>query len=548
MRINLYVSTASSWFHSIPVNMFTGMEWKIGTPLTVLSKLDWDKPILIRSDYLIEYEKPTQYNDSWAIKRVDGFVKLETDIFSDVTGRLDKKDLNLLIVRMDNLDAADSDTSFSIVGRLDTHDLTHSINYDNDIKQIDADTSFKVAGKLNTSDIYQPLKWGYSVNNFLVGGSILAPNLVDPDALTHGVTWDNSDVWHDLDHWDETLIVNAGVIRIVNVINMVTLPDRTPIRFSDLSLSTDLDSFAWVANFTIADSVSLALIKPTGLNVKEIEISINGELFNVFVARTSTSAVANKEGVQRRTKVIAWSNIKLLGYPYTSKSSYTEPSQSTPSGLVASELVGTGFTHTWDTVSWTIPPKVYGYIDKPPLMAIIELAQSVGAVIIPHTEDKSFAVKPYYPISPWDWGTAIPALSLTENSFFTIDTEFSPQESPDSVYVYGEENGGVGVKVVKQGTAGLITMPTIVDKHITDTIAGTERGRIEIAKAGFKEIVPVTTYVDVIGGIIKPQTLIEVTESGGGTWRGMTTSVNVTLKSNGNAIIQSLNIERHYEV
>ncbi len=89
-------------------------------------------------------------------------------------------------------------------------------------------------------------------------------------------------------------------------------------------------------------------------------------------------------------------------------------------------------------------------------------------------------------------------------------------------------------------------MPDVVDKHITDTIAGTERGRIEVAKAGHKEIIPVTTYVDE-NGIIMPFELLEINEAGGGSWRGMVVKTAISYARLGNALVQSLDIERHYD-
>lgn len=382
----------------------------------------------------------------------------------------------------------------------------------------------------NSVDIDKSLTYGYSINNFLVGGSTDTNYPVDEAAVNP----------------PEPPPVAGEVITFVNVINVVVLPERTPISFTNLSLSIDLDSIAWVFNFDIADQASLNLIKPQGAVVKEVEIDINGEKFVVFIGKTSTSTSATDTGgVQRRIKCTGWSATKQLTYPYSSKKSHTENSSSTPSGILNSELTGTGFTGTWDSPSWTLPANVFNYIDKAPLAAISELVLSIGSIIVPHPVDKSFSVKPRYPISPWNWSTATPDLYMSESQFFTIDTEWVPAESPDSIYVYGEEQG-VGVKCVKQGTAGLVTLPTIVDKHITDVVAGAERGRIEVSRNGFKEIIPITTYLSETG-IIMPHMLIEVTDSLGGTWRGMVIGVSLTIKRVGNAIVQSINVERHYD-
>lgn len=394
--------------------------------------------------------------------------------------------------------------------------------------------SSKLWDRTKNVDVEKSLKYGYSINNFLVGGDTRNGYLIDEDATEPPEP-----------PVDPT--VTGEVINIVNIINVVTLPERTPIEFTNFTLARDLDSVAWVVNFDIATAASLALVKPVGLNTKELEIDINGQKFNVFIGRTSTSASVDDKGkVTRRIKCTGWSNSKLLSFPYHPKRSYTETSSSTPSGILSTELASAGFTGTWSSVSWTIPANLYSYFDKAPLAAIADLASAVGAVIVPDNDGKGITVKPRYPISPWGWDTATVDYTLAESQFFTMDTDWVPQESPDSIYVYGEENSGVAVKCVKSGTAGLVTLPTVVNKYITDTVAGTERGRIEVCKAGFKEIIPVSTYVDG-NGIIEPQSLIEVIDLVGGTWRGMVISTSLNIKRNGNAIVQSLQIERYYE-
>ena len=400
------------------------------------------------------------------------------------------------------------------------------------LSPVDNDTDLPWSGLGELVSLDKSINYGYSINAFVISGGTNANYPVDEDALVEPPI-DPPEV--------------GEVIRIVNVVNVVVLPSRTPIEFTNLTLSIDLNSVAWTANFDIADLTSLALIKPSGATRKEVEININGDLFNVFIGKTSTSLSGSREkGTTRAIKCVGWSKTKELSHPYHNKRSHTELSSSTPSGLLNGELTGTGFTGTWNSVSWTIPANVFSYLEKAPLAAISELAKSVGAVIVPHQENDSFTVEPYYPISPWNWSTSPVDYTLSEAAFFTIDTEWLPQESPDSIYVYGEEIGGVAVKCVKQGTAGLVTLPTVVDKYITDTIAGTERGRIEVAKNGFKEIVPVTTYIDG-NGIIKPQSLLEVNAIGGGTWFGMVIGTSISIKRNGNAVIQALQIERHYD-
>jgi len=409
------------------------------------------------------------------------------------------------------------------------------------IKPIDYDKLRTRLSSLNSSttypwgvtkivDIYEDLKWGYGNNDFNVGGAVSNEYLVDADTL-------------NLPTPDST-----RVITFVNVVNVYVLPARTPIQFSDFKLSYDIDSVAWNFSMTVPDKATANMVKPTQLNVIELEVNINGSVFLVFVAKTSTTKNTENDGtVVTRIKCSGFSIHKLLSHPYSSKKSKTYATTSAPSGILNDQLIGTGFTGTWGSVTWTLPANTLSYIDKSPLGVMSELASAVGAIILPTPDSKDFTIKPRYPISPWQWDIMSPDIALSENNFFSIDTEWIPQESPDSIYVFGEDNNGVAVKCTINGRAGNKTLPSVTNKYMTDTTPATERGRIEVAKNGFIEIVPVSTYVDPIIGIIQPLSLVEVTESDNVTkWKAQVVSNSLTLKRNGNALVQNLQLERHY--
>lgn len=390
------------------------------------------------------------------------------------------------------------------------------------------DSRWEKPNKVDLVD--KKLTYGYSVNAFIVAAMV--DGNYTTDAPVDPVDPDN----------------NSKVVIFVNNINIVTIPDRIPLEFTAFNMSIDLDSVAWVFNFTIANQESVTRVKPSGMTVKFVEIDINGDKYECFVGRTKTSIGTDKSTgkVTRATTCVGWSAVKQLSYPYSPKRSYIDVSGSTPSGILSTELDGTGFTGVWGSVDWALPSGVFGYVEKAPLAAISELVQSVGAVINPDKTGDGFSISPRYPISPWNWATSTADVELNELEFFTIDSEWIPASSPDSIYVYGEGEHGVGVKCVKTGTGGVNTLTTVVDKHITDTVAAIERGRIEVSQSGFKEIVPITTYVGEVG-ILQPQMLAKVNAIDGSVWYGMVVSVKVNLVRNGNAITQSISLERHYE-
>jgi len=567
----------------------TGCRFEKAKPIDSLNKASWSTTNVMDSNFSIRYDKPEEINMMFDFKYEHGQfksiflntglpwdkfeelnlivkgVKLGINFFGSMSTGLpwDKfEELNLIVKGVKNINQPieqstnfgfrnvdvtyskpNPDSEFRYIPTTDflitaevvsfTGDFEQPIDYDlvkTRLSPVDS-TTIMSWDKTTPVDAYQRLTYGYGLNNFLIGGGVRLDYKVDDDAINPV---------------DPPIITE--VIRLVNTINVVKLPERTPVNFTNFTLSHDLDSIAWVVNFDIADEATLNLIKPSGLTTVDLEININGELFIVFIARTSTGLKGDRvKGVQRNIRCTGYSRTKLLTHPYISKRSRTETSSSTPAGIMANELAGTGFAGVWSSPTWTLPANRFSYFDKSPLAAISELAESIGSVLVPSPDTDILTVLPRYPTSPWNWGIVVVDRTLNESEFFSVDTDWQPREKPDSVYVYGEENGGAAVKCVQQGTAALVTLPDVVNKYITDTIAGTERGRIEIAKNHIDEVIPVTTYVSTVDGVIKPRELLEINALGGGTWRGMVSAVSLSIVRNGSAIIQSLKIERRYD-
>ena len=102
-------------------------------------------------------------------------------------------------------------------------------------------------------------------------------------------------------------------------------------------------------------------------------------------------------------------------------------------------------------------------------------------------------------------------------------------------------NQGVEVNVKRQGTAGDVPVGTVVDALITDVDAGTERGRIEIARTGDRIEQGLAMPVLAPVGVLLPGTLLRAT----GQWTGLVTGVAITVQR-GEAldVQQQVSVER----
>ncbi|MGY8871569.1 MAG: hypothetical protein ACKVJE_14115 [Pseudomonadales bacterium] len=332
------------------------------------------------------------------------------------------------------------------------------------------------------------------------------------------------------------------VVHIMNIVNLVSLPDLTPIAFSQATLSRDIDSYAWTLNANLMNQASVDLISPRGGMIKEIRLTINGDVWEFFVSKISeTERFANKTWT-----VVAYSKTKLLSSPYSVQKTHTETSGSTAAQIATNELFGSGFTLNWSAVDWSIPANVFSYSAKAPIASVLSLTNAIGAVIAPHPANKELTVKPRFTHSAWDWDTATQDRTIPRALFSEMSEEYQPQIKYNAVYVAGQEYGAL-VKVKQLSTAGDSLLPDIVDNLLTDAIANTERGRIELSKSGHKEVFSGRIFYDQAAGFVDIGELIKIVASDGSSWKGVATANSIAISKMGAVVYQNLSILRHYE-
>ncbi len=386
---------------------------------------------------------------------------------------------------------------------------------------------------LNPIDVDRTLTWGYGLNNFVIGGVTTITSRPDPIIPPEP---------------DPPIVhINYEVYRVVNTVNITVRPSGQFLDFENFSITRDVESFAWTCTFDLLTAESYNLVRPVGRTLQTIDININGTIFTVFVGKANTSIRASDNGTTRVYRCTAWSNLKRLSYPYARRRSFTDSQARTAAQIATNELTGTGFTVDWQTVDWQVPSGVHTYQNKTSLGAVLGVVNGIGGVIVPDLSENTFTVRPYYPVSPWNWDDEFTQINrqMNESQFFSIDNDTIPRDNPNGVYVYGQEQG-VGVFAVRLGTAGNELLPDVVDRYITANNAGQERGRIEVARNSFIELIPMSTYIDE-NGIIMPQELIEFTALDGTTWRGMVVQTTVNCSRVGTALTQQITIARFFD-
>lgn len=336
----------------------------------------------------------------------------------------------------------------------------------------------------------------------------------------------------------------------MNTVNVVRLPDRTPIDMTQLSLGLDADSWAWTLRGEVTPA-SLALIEPTAAGTVDIEVEINGWTWVFMIERYRQ----RRQFANQRYTVEGVSRTQLLASPYAPLRAKLMSSDIGAKQAAQEELLNTGFTLNWDTLpgattpDWIIPGGVFAYQDKTPLQAIKWITDTAGAILLPSPNADELTVQPRYKVPPWQLSSAtvdaiIPAAMVTD-----LSLDWQPRTLFNGVYVSGVSHG-VGVDVARSGTPGDVPAPDVYEDLLVATEVNTERGRQVIADSGNQALVGFTLPIpESLGapGVVMPGMIIEFVE-GGASWRGYAISTNITAPRSGNvAVTQQLTIVRHYE-
>jgi hypothetical protein len=344
----------------------------------------------------------------------------------------------------------------------------------------------------------------------------------------------------------------SEVYILVNNAQMIALPSGTPLAFSDLSISLDLDAFAWTCSAAILNRASAELIKPQASGPVEIEVTVNAYQWRFIVERYSTDRRFGKD----RYTIKATSKTAMLGAPYAPKRSRRITAPVNAAQAMGQELDGTGFTVSWfaGMPDYVIPANAWGYQDKTAIEVITELARAVGAVALPSRMSSEVRIRPRYRVSPWALD-ALPEAQLDAIILDSITLSYSAQWTPRPLFnrvLVSGISAGVAVDVTRQGSAGDAPAPDVYDDLNLDPQQCAERGRAIIAESGDQEIVTLEIPLPTSGspGLLVPGDLIEwrdTMSAGVGTWRGLVLENRVTVSEPGAAkVIQSIQVERHH--
>lgn len=339
---------------------------------------------------------------------------------------------------------------------------------------------------------------------------------------------------------------------IMNSSSLIAVSEDEPLQFSDLSIELDADSFSWKMTCSILNRESMDLIRPTAAGPAEVLATINGHEWRFIVERYSL----DRQFANERWRINGVSRAQLLAEPYALKRTARIEDPTNMALAMADQLEFTGFSTELQQGlrDYVIPAGAWGYENKNAMEVIVELADAVGAIIVPHrTEDVLQIRHRYKQTVPWQFDELSEAeldAIVPDSMVIGFSSQWRPQPEYNYVFISGVTDG-VATEVIRQGTAGDVAAPDIFDDLNVDAQQCRQRGISALAEGGNQEIVTIETVLPTSGapGLIEPGMIVEYryTKIPEDSWRGIVLSTSISVSNPGaGRVIQNLKIERHH--
>ncbi|MDD5277202.1 MAG: hypothetical protein PHR16_14105 [Methylovulum sp.] len=339
--------------------------------------------------------------------------------------------------------------------------------------------------------------------------------------------------------WQSLFIPKKRVYIVLNEVLIQRLPELTALDCTDLSISGDVDNWTWSFNATLASARQLDLIKPVdALNPREVRITINGQAWDFIVEGWGRSRTFPKSGVT----ISGRSTSAYLADPYAIISSTNNAADIGAQQLADWAVQYTDWTIDWQlSPDWLVLATAFNYRGTP-LGQLLKLAEAAGGVVQTAPHLKQISLLKRYPVLPWDWATATPYAQIPEDIMLGLGSTYSVKPSYNAVYVSGE-SVGVTAQVTRDGTAGELVAPMVVNPLVTDVYAARSLGERILADTGAQELFKFEMPVEPIVGVVPLNVLLEIDEAAV-LRRGLSRSIQINASwSNGLVVRQQIEVE-----
>lgn len=274
----------------------------------------------------------------------------------------------------------------------------------------------------------------------------------------------------------------------------------------------------------------------------EIEIGANGQTWRAWVTKVRPMRKFGQDS-------LSFDGVSLsaeLAAPYAAPRSRTTMESLTAQQIALQELDGTGWSLDWRIVDWTVPAGAYSVQHMTPMQALQRIVEAVGGYLQTHPTARILRVLKQYPVLPWHWGAATPDVAVPVAALQSLGTDWQEKPAYEGVYVSGQGHG-VNALVLRDGAAGSVLAPMVVDALLTEPDANRARGEAILADTGVQSVESTALALDETLGVIEPGALIRVSDTDPWTALCRSCELDISWTEPGGLVIwQTLSLERHY--
>lgn len=337
---------------------------------------------------------------------------------------------------------------------------------------------------------------------------------------------------------EPVIVPVRGVYMVTNSVSLVRVSDGAPVRCDSIAASLDSESWSWGATLALPAS-EFDLVAPTLTGPVELLATINGTPLHLRAEQVGRERVFGSSSLRVQCR----GRIAELDGPYAAIKTFANSTARTAQQLMADVLTENGipldWIVEWGLDDWLVPAGIWSH-QGTYISALSAIAKAAGGYLRPHANAASISVLHRYPVAPWDWADVTPDLVLPAAVARRESKTWETQPAYNRVFVAPLAQGLPGYQVTRDGTAGDLVAPLVVESLMTDVAAVRQRSRVELGRGGRQVTVGLGLPVLAETGIILPGTFVQY-EDGADVVRGLVRSVSV--ESRLPTVWQSIGVE-----
>lgn len=342
----------------------------------------------------------------------------------------------------------------------------------------------------------------------------------------------------------QTVVVPVlEVYSVENSIALTRVDGGDIIEARGFSMSLDADSWTWQWSATLPGSALPLVQEDNNGDPAELLAMVNGVPYRLV----ADVPARDRQFARSEVRVRGKGRAVLLDKPYAPEQSFASASGRTAAQLMALAMTINGVNNGWAIdyriPDWFVPGGTWAFQGSP-IAAVLDIATAAGAIVQPHSTEKTLRILPRYPAAPWMWHTLTPDYVLPADVVSVEGIEWVRRPAYSRAFIYGTTRDGVRGDITRSGTAGNYDAPMVTHPLMTHADAVIQRGIAELSNTGRQAHVSLRMPVLPETGLILPGSLVRY--DGGDALRlGLVRSI--ALDQSWPTVRQTLNVETHVE-